>query len=230
MASLAAWYGMNRPGAASTHRPELCFTRSWERNCRIQTVRGFQRIDGRKPRRDAQIQRRIAQRQIQIDQQRFLLRFLGQRHRKIAGQHGRSGAALGAHERKQLSCRLLRGPHTGRRAAARTSASATTPCANGRVRNSRAPARMQRTSSSGSALSEYTITVANPSAPTLSTSFERELRIAVQIDDDDVVTAGPSTATHRRVSPDSSRTRQTSYAHAAGSAPGPPHRGDVYRG
>ena len=54
-----------------------------------------------------------------------------------------------------------RGPHQRLRHTLRS---------NGSVRNSRAPARMQRTSSSGSVLSEYTITVAAPLAPMLSTS------------------------------------------------------------
>ena len=43
-------------------------------------------------------------------------------------------------------------------------------CAKGKVRNSRAPALMQRTSSSESAFMEYTITVAEPLAQMLSTS------------------------------------------------------------
>src|SRR6266700_7960954 len=46
-----------------------------------------------------------------------------------------------------------------RRTAARTMASATAPGVNGSVRNSRAPARMQRIISSESATDEYTITV-----------------------------------------------------------------------
>jgi len=54
----------------------------------IQTIRGFPAHPRRKLRCNAQIQRRITQRQVQIDQKRLLLRRFGQRHREVAGQRG----------------------------------------------------------------------------------------------------------------------------------------------
>jgi hypothetical protein len=102
----------------------------------------------------AEVQRGIAQRQIQIDQQRALRRLLGHRYRKIAGQRRHSIAALGAEKHQQPPPAFFgdggrtasRGPNQrlGHRALRKRA----------RVRNSRAPARMQRTSSSESAFTE----------------------------------------------------------------------------
>ncbi len=76
------------------------------------------------------------------------------------GHRGHSRAALGPGKYQQLA-RLPSSPGcaAGRRTDARTIASAIELVVTGWVRNSRAPARMQRTSISGYTCSEYTITV-----------------------------------------------------------------------
>ena len=58
-----------------------------------------------------QIESGVSQREIEIDQQSALARLLSQGYRKIAGQRGRSVAALGAEKYQQPAARLLRKAH-----------------------------------------------------------------------------------------------------------------------
>ena len=161
---------MNRPGAASTHKPELCFTRSCSRNfasslstcCNASMAENSAAI----PRFNAASP---------SGRSRSISRVLSPESLAIATAKLQASIVVPAPpldpmNAKSLPAGFFAGRVVGRRAAARTSASATMSGENGSVRNSRAPARMQRTSNSGSELSEYTITVATPFAQILSTS------------------------------------------------------------
>src|ERR1039458_8648105 len=67
----------------------------------IQPVESLQGVDGGILGDDSQIQPRVSQGEIEIDQQRALTTLLGQRNCKTAGQRGYAGAALGSHESQQ---------------------------------------------------------------------------------------------------------------------------------
>ena len=77
---------------------------------RVQPRGILQSVDRRIFRHHPQVESRVSQRQIEIDQQSALARFLGNGYRKIASQRGGAVAALGAEERQQPPARLLGSP------------------------------------------------------------------------------------------------------------------------
>src|ERR1035437_10147718 len=76
---------------------------------RIEPAGILKRADNRVLRLDSKIDCRVSQRKIEINQQGFLLGFLGQRNRIIASQRGGSGTAFGAEKNEQPAVRLFRG-------------------------------------------------------------------------------------------------------------------------
>ena len=74
---------------------------------RIQPAGLLKGADGRVFGRQSEVERGVSQRQIEIDQQGALGRFLSQGNCKIASQSGDARAALGAEEYQKLSARLL---------------------------------------------------------------------------------------------------------------------------
>src|ERR1035441_7810587 len=73
----------------------------------IKPVASLQGVDSRILGDDSQIQRRVSQGNIEINQKRGLTGLLSQRNGKIASQRGYAGAPLGAHECQQSTACLL---------------------------------------------------------------------------------------------------------------------------
>ena len=63
-------------------------------------------VDGGVFGHDAEVERRVAEGQIEIDQQGALAGLLGQRYGEVAGQGGDARAALGAQKYQQLAAGL----------------------------------------------------------------------------------------------------------------------------
>src|ERR1035441_2756792 len=76
---------------------------------RIQPAGLLKSVDCRVLSLEPEVERGVSQREIKIDQHGALGRFLGQRYRKIAGDGGNTGAALGAEEYEQPAACLLQG-------------------------------------------------------------------------------------------------------------------------
>ena len=171
MASQAGWYGLNFPGAASIHRPELCFTRSWERNCASRRSAASSASTAENSAVMPRFNAASPSGKSRSISSVFSCDSLASATAKLQASVVAPAPPLEPTNANSFPAAFFVVRTTGWRAAARISASATTLCSSGSVRNSRAPARMHRTRSSGSALSEYTITVANPSALMLSTSL-----------------------------------------------------------
>ena len=76
---------------------------------RIQPAGLLKSVDCRVFRDQPEVERGVSQRQIEIEQQGALGRVLSQRYRKIAGDGGDTGAALGAEKYEQPAACLLQG-------------------------------------------------------------------------------------------------------------------------
>ena len=87
----------------------------------------LQSIGGGIRRGQAEPEGRVAERQIEVDEQCFLLDSLAIRDGEIGGQRGDPGAALGSKEHKQLAIGLVGTPECGWTCAARTAAPSLRP-------------------------------------------------------------------------------------------------------
>ena len=153
---------------------------------RVQPFGVLQCVHGRVLSFHSQVDRRVSHRQVEIDQKRALLGFLGQRHGKVAGQGGDAGTAFGAQEYEQAAVSLLQG--ASRRATRRGPNQSLAHCAVGKR-------HAEKLASAGAHAADHQIRIGllrtnHDDYRALDTDvfdqIQGQLRIAVQVNDCDI--------------------------------------------